>query len=81
MCPGAIREIVPGSMDGVNDDAPRSRAGAIQIELWLDGSMPEGIATGPGGAARDFTGWVGLMWAVDTLAATEEHTQAGGDLR
>lgn len=44
----------------------------IQIALRLDGSMPVGIATVAGGAARDFTGWVGLMSAVDALTATGE---------
>jgi hypothetical protein len=56
-------------MDRVRTDAPDDHAGVIQIRLWLDGSMPAGIATGPGGAARDFTGWVGLMSAVDALVA------------
>ena len=56
-------------MDRIGNDAPDDRASVIQIRLWLDGSMPAGIATGPGGAARDFTGWVGLMSAVDALAA------------
>ena len=51
------------------DDAPGDRAPVIHIELRLDGPMPAGVATGPGGATRDFTGWVGLMSAVDSLAA------------
>ena len=59
-------------MDGVHSDGPDDRAGVIQIELWLDGTMPAGVATGPGGAARDFTGWVGLMSAVDALAAAAD---------
>jgi hypothetical protein len=59
-------------VDGVRNEVPGDGAGAIQIALWLDGSMPAGVATGPGGAVRDFTGWVGLMAAVDALAATEE---------
>jgi hypothetical protein len=46
-------------MDGVRNDVPDDRAGLIQIKLWLDGSLPAGVATGPGGTARDFTGWVG----------------------
>jgi hypothetical protein len=48
----------------------------IQIELSLDGSMPVGVATGPDGAARDFTGWVGLMSAVDALVADGESLMA-----
>ena len=43
----------------------------IRIELRLEGSTPAGVATAPGGATRDFTGWVGLMSAVDALAAHE----------
>jgi hypothetical protein len=31
--------------------------------------MPAGTATGPSCASREFTGWVGLMSAVDSLAA------------
>ncbi len=46
------------------DDADRD---VIQIQLRLEGSMPAGVATGPDGVARDFTGWVGLMSAVDAL--------------
>jgi hypothetical protein len=56
-------------MDQIRNDVPRDQGGAIQISLWLDGSMPAGIATGPDGNARDFTGWVGLMSAVDALVA------------
>jgi hypothetical protein len=68
-------------MDQVRNDVRRDPAGVIQISLWLDGSMPAGIATGPDGTARDFTGWVGLMSAVDVLVAggasrmIEEHEQ------
>lgn len=48
---------------------------AIQIQLRLDGSQPAGVATGPDGGTRDFTGWVGLMAAVDALAMGEENTK------
>ena len=54
-------------MDGDPDDAPGDHAPVIQIELRLDGSMPAGIATGPAGPARHFTGWTGLIAAVDAL--------------
>jgi hypothetical protein len=60
-------------MDRAHGDVPDDRAGVIQIELSLDGSMPVGVATGPDGAARDFTGWVGLMSAVDALVADGER--------
>lgn len=61
-------------MVGAPDDAPDHEAPVIRIELRLDGSMPAGIATGPQGPARHFTGWIGLMAAVDTL--TEERATA-----
>jgi hypothetical protein len=60
-------------MNRARDDVPGDRAPVIRIELRLDGSMPAGVATGPGGARRDFTGWVGLMSAVDALATGSEH--------
>jgi hypothetical protein len=59
-------------MDQVREDTPDDQARVIQIELRLDGSTPAGIATGPGGATRDFTGWVGLMSAVDALTTDGE---------
>jgi hypothetical protein len=60
-------------MDQAPDDAPDGGAPVIRIELRLAGSMPAGVATGPGGATRDFTGWVGLMSAVDALATETER--------
>jgi len=54
-------------MDGDPDDAPGDQAPVIHIELRLEGSMPVGIATGPAGPARHFTGWTGLIAAVDAL--------------
>jgi hypothetical protein len=68
-------------MDRSRDDAPDSPAAVIHIELRLDGSMPAGVATGPGGAARDFTGWVGLMSAVDALAAGRDDKLTEEDAR
>ena len=49
------------------DDAPGDQAPVIQIELRLHGSMPAGTATAPAGPARHFTGWTGLIAAVDAL--------------
>ena len=65
-CSGILRgmDVDPG---GTRDD----QAQVIRIELRLSGSMPGGVATGPGGAARDFTGWMGLMSAVDALVSTD----------
>ena len=56
-------------MDDGLHSAPGDQGRVIRIELRLSGSPPAGVATGPGGAARDFTGWMGLMAAVDALAA------------
>lgn len=58
-------------MDDDRDGACDDEAQVIRIELRLTGSMPAGVATGPGGAARDFTGWMGLMSAVDALVAAD----------
>ncbi|MCW3016118.1 MAG: hypothetical protein JWO02_3210 [Solirubrobacterales bacterium] len=66
-------------MGGDRDDAPEDQAAVIQIELRLDGSMPAGIATAPGGAARGFTGWMGLMSAVDALSSGNGNETAGDD--
>lgn len=41
----------------------------IRIELRLDGPLPTGHATAVDGGTRSFTGWVGLMSAVDALVA------------
>ena len=67
--PGAMGRVCEGPDDGTP---------VIQIELWLDGSMPAGVATAPDGTARDFTGWVGLMSVVDALAAAGEDRVTGG---
>lgn len=52
---------------------------AIQVELWLDGSMPAGVVTAPSGATREFTGWVALMSAVDSIAADREDRLVSED--
>jgi hypothetical protein len=41
----------------------------ICVELELDGCSPTGRATLVGGDTRTFSGWVGLMAAVDRLVA------------
>jgi hypothetical protein len=64
-------------MDRVRDDVPGDQEPVIQIELWLEGSMPAGIATAAG-AVREFTGWVGLMSAVEALATGEVERPANG---
>jgi hypothetical protein len=66
-------------MERNGDDASEGEGGAIQIQLWLEGTMPTGIAMGADGGSRDFTGWVGLMAAVDALAATASTTAESND--
>ena len=63
------------------DDAPADGRGVIRVELRLDGSMPAGVATGPEGRTRDFTGWVGLMSAVDALSGRDGDQTIGEDER
>jgi hypothetical protein len=68
MRPVGTCKIGRGPMDQGCDHLPDDRAGMFQIQLWLDGSMPAGTATGTDGTTRDFTGWVPVMSAVDALA-------------
>lgn len=42
----------------------------LRLELWLDGESVTGRASAPGEAARDFTGWLGLMAAIEALVAS-----------
>jgi hypothetical protein len=66
-------------MGGNRDDAPGDQGRVIQIELRLDGSMPAGVATAPGCAVHDFTGWMGLMAAVDALTSGDDNHATGDD--
>lgn len=59
-------------MAPVRDGAPDDSELVIHIELRFDGSLPAGVARDPGGMTREFTGWMGLMSAVDALAAERE---------
>jgi hypothetical protein len=78
MCPARGRAILH-SMKRDVDEAAERKSGAIEIQLWLEGSMPAGVATGPGGGTRDFTGWVGLMSAVDAVAGNDGNQTIGED--
>ncbi len=49
----------------------------FRIELRLDGAMPDGTAVGPDGAVRAFTGWIGLISAVDALARADDEPGPG----
>lgn len=48
----------------------------IQIELELDGASPTGRATLVGGETRSFSGWVGLVSAVDALMGRDDESDA-----
>ncbi|HET6510435.1 MAG TPA: hypothetical protein VFG42_26810 [Baekduia sp.] len=51
-----------------DDDQPRTLH--IGLDLRLDGEVVEGRATADGsGPAREFSGWVGLLAALDALTA------------
>jgi hypothetical protein len=54
------------------DRAAHAESHLIQIELRLDGASPIGRASVVGGGTRAFSGWVGLVSAVDALVAGED---------
>lgn len=39
----------------------------VSLELHDDGGPPAGVAYGEGGARREFSGWLGLICALDGL--------------
>ena len=55
------------------EGAPR----VIRLELRLDGESPIGRASTPDGGERDFAGWLGLIAAIEALAARDRETGAG----
>jgi hypothetical protein len=44
---------------------------SISLELRVQDDSFAGRATADSGRRRDFTGWLGLMGAIDALLATE----------
>jgi hypothetical protein len=56
-------------MQSGTDHATDDERDLIRIELRLDGSSPTGRASSVRGGTREFSGWVGLMSAVDALVA------------
>lgn len=44
----------------------------IDLDLRLDGDEVEGRAAVAGAPPRDFSGWVGLLAALDALTATPD---------
>jgi hypothetical protein len=55
-----------------------SRAVTITLELRLAGEELDGRATGEAGEDRPFSGWLGLLVAIDAMlnAAPEEQAAA-----
>lgn len=45
----------------------------IHLELHLDGPAPTGHARLAGGDPRSFSGWIGLVYAVETLISAERE--------
>jgi hypothetical protein len=39
----------------------------VRLELRDDGGPPAGVAYGEGGRRREFSGWLGLVLALDAL--------------
>jgi hypothetical protein len=55
-----------------DDDQPPPRTLHIGLDLRLNGDAVEGFATpADGGARREFSGWVGLLAALDALTAAD----------
>ena len=48
----------------------QSTTAAISLELSLDGESLTGRAVASDGAVRDFSGWLGLVSAIEALIAT-----------
>jgi hypothetical protein len=54
-----------------------SRAVTITLELRQAGEELDGRATDAGGESRSFSGWLGLLVAIDAmLEAAPEHARA-----
>jgi hypothetical protein len=56
-------------------------ARVIRLELRLDGESPIGRASTPDDGERDFAGWLGLIAAIEALAARDRETAAGHSAR
>jgi hypothetical protein len=70
-----VRPDVPGPQgrDAAPMDAEaestKVNADLVHIQLRLEGDPPAGTASLDDGQTVTFSGWEGLMWAVDTLLA------------
>ena len=56
-----------------DDGQPRTLH--IGLDLRIDGDEVEGRATADGAPGRDFSGWVGLLAALDALTAAEPEPE------
>ncbi len=63
----------PGRMLAGMEGAAR----VITLELRLDGQSPIGHASTPESGQRGFAGWLGLIAAIDALAAGDRDTATG----
>jgi len=52
----------------------------VVIRLRLEGELPSGRATGHDGAERPFTGWLGLMGAIQALIVEDDGPGSERDL-
>jgi hypothetical protein len=60
-----------------DDDQPQPRTVHIGLDLRVNGDEVEGRATADGhGPGREFSGWVGLLAALDALTAEAQQAQA-----
>jgi hypothetical protein len=48
----------------------QSTTAAISLELSLDGDSLSGFASDGNGGRREFSGWLGLVSAIEALMAT-----------
>lgn len=63
-------------------DESAARSLHIDLDLRVDGEEVEGTASAAGDAGRPFTGWVGLIAALDALVAAAGASGAAvGDPR
>jgi hypothetical protein len=55
----------------MSSDDDQDRTLHIDLDLRLRGDEVEGRATAAGAPGREFTGWVGLLAALDALTGSE----------
>jgi hypothetical protein len=63
-------------MQRETDHGAEGERDLIRIVLRLEGYSPTGRVTAVGGATRAFSGWLGLMSAVDALTGRDDESEA-----